>query len=432
MAGRFRSPLLRSLRWRGLIADSTRPRLLDRHLSSGVRTVYIGFDPTADSLHVGSLLPLLALRRAQRSGHRPIVLIGGGTGLIGDPSGKAGERQLNPAEVVAAWASRLKAQVQRFVDYDRGRRAAILADNYEWLSRLEVIGLLRDIGKHFPLGSMLAKESVRSRMGSGGDGISYTEFSYQILQAYDFLELFRRHGCTMQMGGSDQWGNITAGIRLIARTERARAFGITFPLVTKSDGTKFGKTETDSVWLDPQRTTPYEMYQFWLNTADRDVVAYLKNFTFLRRSQVRELAEATRTAPERREAQRHLASAATALVHGRGAVQQAEGISAALFGGTVESLTAAELAQACRAMPSTALSRQELTGLSLVDLLVLTGLSESRGRARELLTAGGLHVNGDRARAVDTRLAPEAALHGKFMILRKGRRTYHAVTITEP
>jgi tyrosyl-tRNA synthetase len=224
-----------------------------------------------------------------------------------------------------------------------------------------VIQFLRDVGKHFPLGGMLAKESVRSRMGSGGEGISYTEFSYQILQAYDFLELFRRHGCTMQMGGSDQWGNITAGIRLIARTERARAFGVTFPLVTKSDGTKFGKTETDSIWLDPQRTAPYEMYQFWLNTADKDVVAYLKCFTFLRRSQVRQLAESTTTALEQREAQRHLAGEVTALVHGRAALRQAEEISAARFGGTVESLSAAELAQACRAMPSTSLSREELT-----------------------------------------------------------------------
>src|SRR5207247_1227809 len=259
------SELLRDFRDRELIADVTTPDELDAHLGSGRRTAYVGFDPTADSLHVGSLLPLLALRRVQLAGHRPIVLVGGGTGLIGDPSGKAGERALNPEEQVAEWAERLKQQVRPFLDFDRSPNAAILADNYAWLSELDVIGFLGDVGKHFPLGTMLARESVRARMGAG---ISYTEFSYQVLQAYDFMSLMLLHDCSIQLGGSDQWGNITAGVELIRRVHGRPAYGLTLPLVTKSDGSKFGKTEAGTVWLDPAKTSAYEMYQFWLNTLD--------------------------------------------------------------------------------------------------------------------------------------------------------------------
>src|SRR5262245_38542403 len=260
--------VLEDFEQRGLVADVTTPVELGAHLTGAVRTIYVGFDPTADSLHIGSLVPLLALRRMQLAGHRPIVLVGGGTGLIGDPAGKTGERALGPEEQVAAHAARLKAQVRPFLDFDRGPHAAILVDNYKWLARLEVISFLRDIGKHFSVGSMIARESVRARLGAG---ISYTEFSYQVLQAYDFLALNERYGCTAQMGGSDQWGNITAGVELIRRVRGAAAYGLTMPLVTKSDGTKFGKTETGTVWLDPSRTSAFEMYQFWLNTNDADV-----------------------------------------------------------------------------------------------------------------------------------------------------------------
>ena len=277
------TPVLQDFEQRGLIADVTTPAELGAHLADGPRTIYVGFDPTADSLHVGSLVPLLALRRIQQAGHRPIVLVGGGTGLIGDPAGKAGERSLNPEEQVAAWADRLKAQVRPFLDFDRGPQAAILVDNYEWLARLELIPFLRDTGKHFSVGAMIGRESVRARLGAG---ISYTEFSYQVLQAYDFLALHERYGCTVQMGGSDQWGNITAGTELIRRVRGVAAFGLTMPLVTRSDGSKFGKTETGTIWLDPARTSAYEMYQYWLNTADADVERFLKYFTFLSSTEI--------------------------------------------------------------------------------------------------------------------------------------------------
>src|SRR5918996_4197571 len=297
------TPVLDDFEQRGLIADVTTRDELGAHRPGASRTICGGFDPTADSLHVGSLVPLLALRRMQLAGHRPIVLVGGGTGLIGDPAGKTGERALGPEEQVAAYAARLKAQVQRFLDFERGSHAALLVDNYEWLSQLAVIPFLRDIGKHFGVGSMIARESVRARLGAG---ISYTEFTYQVLQAYDFLALHERHGCTVQMGGSDQWGNITAGTELIRRVRGATAYGLTMPLVTKTDGTKFGKTEGGNVWLDPGRTSPYEMYQFWLNTTDADVVSFLKYFTFLPVTEIEVLAHQTARAPEKREAQRVL------------------------------------------------------------------------------------------------------------------------------
>jgi tyrosyl-tRNA synthetase len=420
--------LWEDLKWRGLIADSTKPDDLHQHLLEEPRAAYVGFDPTADSLHVGSLLPLLVLRRLQLAGHRPIVLIGGGTGLIGDPSGKTGERQLNPEAQVAGWAERLKEQVKRFVDLE-SPGAAVLADNYEWLSPLHVIAFLRDVGKHFPLGTMIAKESVRSRMGRSDEGISYTEFSYQVLQAYDFMALFERYDCTLQLGGSDQWGNITAGIDLIRRTKNRTAYGITLPLVTKSDGSKFGKTESGTVWLDPDKTSPYEMYQFWLNASDDDVVTYLKYFTFLGRVEIDDLQAATRDAPDRREAQRVLARHVTALVHGDPATAQAETISRALFSGDVEQLTEPELDQACRTMPTTVVAKEEARDLPVVDLLTRVGLATSKREARDLLTAGAISINGRRVQNVDARVSRETARFGKFLILRKGKKSYHAATI---
>ena len=421
--------LWEDLKWRGLVADCTKPHELDQHLLEKPRAAYVGFDPTADSLHVGSLLPLLVLRRFQRAGHRPIVLIGGGTGLIGDPSGKTGERQLNPEAQVAEWGARLKEQVRRFVDFESGASAAILADNYEWLSKLQVISFLRDIGKHFPLGAMVAKESVRSRMGRSEEGISYTEFSYQVLQAYDFMALFDRYRCTLQLGGSDQWGNITAGIELIRRVKSEAAYGITLPLVMKTDGSKFGKTESDTVWLDGRKTSPYEMYQFWLNTADDDVVTYLKYFTFLERAEIDDLQSATQRSPDRREAQRVLARHVTTLVHGEAATAEAEAISRALFSGEVESLTEPQLDLACRTMPTTALGREEAERLSVIDLLIRVGLAASRREGRDLVSAGAISINGQRVKSVDATLSREMARFGRFIIIRKGKKSYHAATL---
>jgi len=419
--------LLDDLRWRGLIADVTKETELRAHLAEGRRTAYVGFDPTADSLHVGSLLPLLVLRRVQRAGHRPIVLIGGGTGLIGDPSGKLGERSLNPEAQVAEWAGRLREQVERFLDFSGD--AALLVDNYDWLRELSVIPFLRDVGKHFSLGSMLAKESVRSRMGRSEEGISYTEFSYQALQAYDFMALLERHDCTIQLGGTDQWGNITAGIDLIRRVTGHGAYGLTMPLVTKADGSKFGKTETDTVWLDERKTSPYEMYQFWLNTTDEDAVPFLKQFTFLDRREIGELQAATASSPEKREAQRVLAHDVTALVHGEAKAREAEEISRAFFEGRVESLTEHQLTQACRAMPTTELQGHELAGLSMVDLLTRVGLAESKKRARELVADGAIYLNGQKIGPADVSLSRDQSLFGRFLVIRRGRRTYHAATL---
>jgi tyrosyl-tRNA synthetase len=399
---------------RGLIADASEG--WEQHLATGSRTCYVGFDPTADSLHVGSLLPLLALRRAQLAGHRPIVLVGGGTGLIGDPSGKSGERTLNPKDVVHDWAERLKRQVSPFLDFDCGRLSAVLADNYEWISELDVLSLLRDIGKHFAVGVMLAKESVKARLQAG---ISYTEFSYQVLQAYDFLCLLRRYGCTVQMGGSDQWGNITAGIDLIRRVEGRAAFGLTFPLVTKNDGSKFGKTESGTIWLDPQRTSAYEMFQFWLNTVDRDVVAFLRYFTFLPRERLDQVAEATRTSPERREAQHLLAREATALVHGAEAAREAETASAALFGGQgADSLRSGAAPSAV--MPTEA--RSWPLWRLLATAVEQAGARMSTSEARRLIQQGGVEIDGVRAGSIDQQTPP-----GPHLIKVGKRRIYRVV-----
>ena len=426
----MRSAVLRDLKSRGLIAGLTSPEELDRHLAEGSRTVYGGFDPTADSLHVGSLLPLLVLRRFQQAGHVPIVLIGGGTGLIGDPSGKTSERPLNSPEQVAAWAERLRQQVARFLDLEAGPQAARLLDNNAWLSRLDVVSFLRDVGKEFAVGSMLAKESVRSRLGRAEAGLSYTEFSYQVLQAYDFLELWRAQGCTVQIGGSDQWGNITAGIDLIRRKAAGEAYGLTHPLVTKSDGSKFGKTEAGAVWLDAAKTSTYEFYQFWVNTADADVELFLKFFTFLGLEEIEELRQATLRTPEKRAAQRVLAREVTRLVHGDAATREAQTISEALFSGDVGALTEEQLTQAFRGVPATPVAVGAPEGLPVVDLLVAAALAPSKRAARELLSRGAIQLNGQRVSDPAQRVSPATALHGRFVVLRKGRRTYHLVTFT--
>ena len=418
---------LEDLAARGLLVDSTPREELAAHLHEAPRSVYIGFDPTADSLHAGSLVGLTLLRRVQLAGHRPIVLVGGGTGLIGDPSGRTGERSLNEVDVVHAMAERLKRQVSRFVDFDRGANAALLVDNYDWLGALSLIPFLRDVGKHFSVPVMLAKESVKARLATG---ISFTEFSYQLLQAYDFRELARRHGCTMQMGGSDQWGNITAGIDLIRRMDGATAHGLTHPLVAKSDGTKMGKSETGTVWLDAEKTSPYEMFQFWLNTADDDVIRFLKYYTFLPLDEIEALREAAKRAPEKREAQRVLAREVTRLVHGEEGLRDAETITASLFTGDVAALTATQLQQAFAGAPTTGLAREDL-GTPLVDILVRAGLAESKRRGRELLTTGAIQLNGRKIATADAVLSSDAVLPGGYVVLRKGKKTFHIARLEE-
>jgi tyrosyl-tRNA synthetase len=408
------TPVLRDFEQRGLLADVTTPDELAAHLAGGSRTVYVGFDPTADSLHIGSLVPLLALRRMQRAGHRPVVLVGGGTGLIGDPAGKAGERALNAAEQVGVWADRLKAQVRPFLDFDRGPHAAILVDNYEWLAKLELIPFLRDVGKHFGVGAMMARESVRARLGAG---ISFTEFSYQILQAYDFLALHERHGCTLQMGGSDQWGNITAGTELIRKMRGAAAYGLTMPLIAKADGTKFGKTETGTIWLDPVRTPAYEMYQFWLNTADADVVPFLGYFTFLAPADIEQLARQTAAAPEKREAQRVLAREVTRLVHGEPALAEAERASARAFDRDVSwVLDDGEASVPGAVLPAVAEPR------AVWRVLKDAEIAPSTSEARRLIQQGGVEVNGRRLGDLNETLPP-----GRYAIKVGKRRVYRVV-----
>ena len=399
------TPILRDFQQRDLVADVTAPAEFAAHLAEAPRLIYVGFDPTADSLHVGNLVPLLGLRRFQLAGHRPIVLVGGGTGLIGDPSGKAGERALSPQEQVAAAADRLKAQVRPFLDFDRGPQAALLVDNYEWLSKLEVIPFLRDIGKHFGVGAMVARESVRARLGTG---ISFTEFSYQVLQAYDFLALHERYGCTAQMGGSDQWGNITAGTELIRKVRGAAAYGLTLPLVAKADGTKFGKTESGTVWLDPARTSAYEMYQFWLNTPDADVMRFLKTFTFLPIEEIEALGRQVAEAPEKREAPRVLAREVTRLVHGDEGLRGAEARTAALFGGAGD----------VSGPPDAVL--QAAAPLPVWRVLKDAGLVSSTSEARRLIQQGGVVVDGERVTDLAETIAagPHTVKLGKRRISR--------------
>src|SRR5262245_28323445 len=413
----MRSELLRDFQGRELIADVTTPEELDAHLASVRRTAYVGFDPTADSLHVGSLLPLLALRRLQQAGHRPIVLVGGGTRLIGDPAGKAGERALNPKEQVTEWAGRLKRQVRPFLDFDRGPHAAILADNYTWLSELDVIGFLRDVGKHFPVGAMLGRESVKARMTAG---ISYTEFSYQVLQAYDFMSLMLVHDCSLQLGGSDQWGNITAGVELIRRVHGRPAYGLTLPLVTKSDGSKFGKTETGTVWLDPAKTSAYEMYQFWMNTPDADVVRFLRYFTFLPLERINELAESTRNAPEKRDAQRALARDMTALVHGDDAMRKAEAVSAARFGkGAAAGASLPEDFGDALRLPA------EAAAWPLWKLIKEARWVASSSEARRLIQGGGVQIEGVRETSIEQQKQPGPST------FKLGPRRIHPVVIED-
>ncbi|BER91884.1 tyrosine--tRNA ligase [Thermatribacter velox] len=414
--------LIADLEFRGLIYQVTDLEGLRERLSRGRIVLYVGFDPTADSLHVGHLLPVLGLRRFQLAGHIPIALVGGGTGLIGDPSGKTTERALNPQEVVEAWSQRIRSQLERFLDFEVASNPARIANNFEWLGELKMIPFLRDIGKHFSLGYMLSKESVKSRLESG---ISFTEFCYMLLQAYDFLQLAKRYNCELQAGGSDQWGNITAGMDLIQKVLGKKVYGLTFPLVTRSDGTKFGKTEQGAVWLDPERTTPYQFYQFWLNVDDRDVVTYLKYFTFLSQEEILELEKEVKRNPERREAQRVLAGEMTALVHGKDALERAEKISRALFYGQLQELTPLELEEAFRDVPSYEIAGQE--EINIVDLLVFCGAASSKREAREHLKNGAIQVNGVKVQEIDRTFRRQDCLGGKYLVIRRGKKNYYLV-----
>ncbi len=413
--------LIEELQWRGLIAQVSDLEGLSAHLAEGSRTLYCGFDPTADSLHIGSLVPLLALKRFQQYGHRPILLLGGATGLIGDPSFKADERNLNDTETVSGWVEALRTQVEPFLDFE-GNNGAILCNNLEWTENLDVISFLRDIGKHFSVNQMIQRDSVRQRLERADQGISYTEFSYMLLQGMDYLELAKRHDCSLQIGGSDQWGNIVSGMDLVRRHLGRDAYALTLPLVTKADGSKFGKTATGTIWLAADKTSPYTFYQFWLNTADADAVNYLRYFTFLSAEEIDALAVELEAHPETRAAQKKLAEEVTALVHGPGAVVSAQRISAALFGGDVGELEESDLAQLKQDGLASTICAQ---GDGLLSAMAEGGLAKSTGEARKLVQGGGVRLNGRVVEDARLTLDFSEALFGRYFVLRRGKKVYH-------
>ena len=415
------------LAWRGLVYDETEG--VRDALGRGSLTGYIGFDPTAPSLHVGSLLVMTALAHMQRCGHSPIAVVGGGTGLIGDPSGKSAERQLLTIEQVEANVAGIRAQLSRFLDFDSTVAPARLVNNAEWLSTLGAVDFMRDVGKHFSVSAMLARESVKRRIESD-EGITYTEFRYSLLQAYDFLVLFDRFNCTLQMGGSDQWGNITAGMDLIRRVRGAKVYGLVLPLITTASGMKFGKTEAGTVWLDPALTRPYDFYQFWLNADDRDAVRYLKFFTFLGAEPIGELEVASSRAPEKRIAQRELAREVTRLVHGERAVTEAEAAAEKLFRGELTSMSASELLEVFRSAPSSEMRYVE-GGWAITDFLTANKVTSSKGEATRLIRGGGISINDERVADEKTQLSPDRALHGQFFVVRKGKRDNFLVRIVK-
>lgn len=419
--------ILSELQWRGLIAQSTDREALAADLAAGPLTLYSGFDPTAPSLHAGHLVPLLTLRRFQQAGHRPIVLAGGATGLIGDPR-DTGERSMNSADTVADWADRIRGQLERFVEFDDSPTGAIIENNLTWTSKMSAIDFLRDVGKHFSVNVMLDRDTVRRRLE--GDGMSYTEFSYMLLQSNDYVELHRRHGCALQIGGSDQWGNIVAGAGLVRKKTGATVHAMTTPLVTDSEGKKFGKsTGGGNLWLDPAMTSPYAWYQYFVNTADADVVAYLQWFTFLSREELADLADATANRPHERAGQRRLARELTTLVHGQAATDAVELASQALFGRAElgeldESTLAAALREAANGQVS---ELQPGSADAITDLLVATGLSASRGAAKRTVAEGGVYANNVRIDAEDWVPQPADFLHGRWLVLRRGKRNVAGV-----
>ena len=419
--------LLADLQWRGLIAQTTDREALLKELNGGSTTFYIGFDPTAPSLHLGNLVVLLVMRRFQIAGHKPLPLVGGATGLVGDPSGKNEERSLNEVEIVEQWVGRIRKQLSKFLDFDSADNPAVMTNNLDWTKPLSALDFLRDVGKHFSINQMLAKDSVSSRLESGG--ISYTEFSYQVLQAFDFLELYRRHNCKIQLGGSDQWGNIVAGLDLIRKVEGGSAHCLTIPLLMKSDGTKFGKTAGGTVWLDPEMTSPYAFYQFWLNSDDEDVPKYLKIFSFKTHTEIEILIETHVSNPGLREAHRALAREMTTLVHGQMECEAAERAAKALFGqGELSELDEKTLASALSQLPKTTISLGEQIP-TWVDLLAATGVVDSKSAARRIVREGGAYLNNVKVNAEE--FAPTAGdlLFGRFLLLRKGKRDLAAVEI---
>jgi tyrosyl-tRNA synthetase len=417
------------LKWRGLVYDCFEG--VDELLGREKVTIYTGFDATADSLHVGHLVPLIALARLQRFGHNTIALAGGGTSMIGDPSGKATERQLLSREIIEANIESIKKQLAHFLDFEVKSNPARVLNNASWLMQLPLIDFLRDTGKYFTVNYMIAKDSVRNRIDRE-EGISFTEFSYMLLQSYDFLYLHDHENCKLQAGGSDQWGNITAGVELIRKVRGGgAAYGMVYPLITKADGTKFGKSESGSVWLSAERTSPYRFFQFWLNTDDRDVVNYLKYFTFLTQERVEELAVLVSERPEQREAQRVLASEMTELVHGPTALTRADQASQALFGGDIAGLTGEDIQDIFAEVPSSEQPKTTLegSGLNIVDLLANTGFLKSKGEARRAITEGGIYLNNQRVAEPTQQVTTADLLDGKFLVLRRGKKNYHLVKV---
>ena len=415
---------------RGLVHQATSDDVV-RLLRTESVTAYIGFDPTADSLHVGSLLQVLGLMRLQRAGHNPIAVVGGGTGMVGDPSGRSAERNLLTPEIIDANLAGQRVQLERFLEFT-GPHAARVVNNLDWLAKLDLIGFLRDVGKHFSVNAMIHRDSVQIRLSGRDQGISFTEFSYALLQAYDFVELYDRFGCRLQMGGSDQWGNITDGCELIRRMRQGSAYGLTMPLITKSDGTKFGKTETGTVWLDPRRTSPFAFYQYWLNTPDTDAIRYLHFFTFLATSDLADVAARHARQPEQREAQRLLAEQVTRMVHGDGPLASAQRATAVLFeGGDLRTLTPSEIAEGLGDAPRTNVPAGELSGdgLDLPGALVRCGLAPSKGQARTSIESGAVSVNHEVVKDAARRLTERDLLADRFVVLRRGKKTYSLIDV---
>lgn len=411
--------LLQDLQWRGIIYQQTDEEGLKDQLKQPT-ALYCGVDPTADSMHIGHLLPFLTLRRFQQAGHQPIILVGGATGMIGDPSGKSQERQLQSVETIQHNVECLKKQLEKIFDFG-GENGAVMTNNFDWIGSMDMITFLRDYGKHVGINYMLSKDTIASRLETG---ISFTEFTYTIIQAIDFKHLYENHNCRLQIGGSDQWGNITTGLELIRKTqgEGAKAYGLTIPLVTKSDGTKFGKTEGGAVWLDAEKTSPYEFYQFWINTADADVVKYLKIFTFLSKEEIEALEASVETEPHLRKAQKALAEEMTRLVHGQAALDTAIAISQALFSGDIKKLTAAEIKQGFKDVPSYTL--EEGADTTLVEVLVNAKISPSKRQAREDITNGAISINGDKVTDLQYALSDSDKVEGQFTVIRRGKKKY--------
>lgn len=416
--------LLADLEWRGLIAQSTDRAELEKELSKST-ALYIGFDPTAPSLHVGNLVVLLVLRRFQLAGHKPIPLVGGATGLVGDPSGKNEERTLNDEAVVGQWVAKIRNQLEKVIDFSDKNTGAVMANNLDWTKSITALELLRDIGKHFSVNQMLAKDSVSSRLEAGG--ISYTEFSYQVLQALDFLELYRRHDCKLQLGGSDQWGNIVAGLDLIRKVEGGSAHALTIPLLAKSDGSKFGKTAGGAVWLDPDMTSPYEFFQYWLNSDDADMPKFLKVFSMKDRAEIERLIESVQSNPGAREAHRELAREITSLIHGTKAAEMAEAAGKALFGqAELSELDLPTLDSALSQLPTVKIGKNEPIP-TWVDLLAASGVVDSKSAARRIVKEGGAYLNNQKVSGEDFAPGKGDLLHGKYLLLRKGKRDLAAV-----